>query len=87
MISVFIMIINLLVQVLTLLIIADVMLSYFMSPYHPVRSAIDRIVQPMLNPIRKYIPSVQMIDFSPLVLLLIIQLLGSLLVNVLISIQ
>jgi YggT family protein len=87
MISFFVGVINFLVQVLTLLIIADVILSYFMSPYHPIRSAVDRIVQPMLAPIRRVVPSLGMIDFSPLILLLIIQLLGTLLVNILLTIH
>ena len=87
MLLIFVNIINFIVQALILLIIADVILSYFMSPYHPIRSAVDRIVQPMLSPIQRFIRPIQGIDFSPLVLLLIIQLLGSLLVNVLIGLK
>jgi YggT family protein len=86
MISILVGVINFLVQVLTLLVIADVIVSYFMSPYHPVRSAMDRIVQPMLAPIRRFVHPIQMIDFSPLVLLLLIQLLGSLIIGILVSI-
>ncbi len=40
--------INLIVQLVTLLIIVQVFLSYFLSPYHPLRQSIDRIVGPML---------------------------------------
>jgi YggT family protein len=77
--------INILAQVLVLLVIVKVVLSYFMSPYHPVRQTIDRVVEPMLAPIRRILPPLGMIDFSPLVLLLLIQVLRSVLVNLLLS--
>lgn len=77
--------INILAQVLVLLVLVKVVLSYFMSPYHPVRQTIDRIVEPMLAPIRRVIPPLGMIDWSPLVLLLLIQVLRSVLVNLLLS--
>ena len=70
-------------QVLSLLLIVDILLSYFMSPYHPIRATIDRIIQPMLSPIRRIVPPVAMIDFSPLVLLILIQLVANLLISVL----
>jgi YggT family protein len=53
-----------------------------MSPFHPVREAIDRIIEPMLRPIRRIMPATGMIDFSPVVLLILIQLLGWLLTNI-----
>jgi YggT family protein len=74
--------IHILASILMLLIVVDVILSYFMSPYHPIRRTVDRIVFPMLNPIRKVIPTVANIDFSPLVLLLIVQVLESLLIRI-----
>jgi len=70
-------------QVLSILLIVDILLSYFMSPYHPIRATLDRIIQPMLNPIRRIVPPIAMIDFSPLVLLIIIQLVANLLISVL----
>jgi YggT family protein len=73
--------INILVQLLTLLVIVDVVLSYFMSPFHPLREALDRIVNPMLNPIRRVIPPLGGLDLSPIVLLILIQVLGSVLIN------
>lgn len=75
--------IQVLAQVLSLLLIVDILLSYFMSPYHPVRSTLDRLVQPLLNPIRRIVPPIAMIDFSPLVLLILIQLVANLFVSVL----
>ena len=71
----------LIIRLLSILVIVHVVLSYFMDPFHPVRQAVDRIVEPMLTPIRQLIPPVGGIDFSPIVLLLLVQLIGSVLVN------
>jgi YggT family protein len=78
-ISVFIYLINVAVQIISLLVIVHVVLSYFMSPFHPVRQLIDRLVEPMLSPIRRIVPSVGMLDLSPLILLILVQVLGQLL--------
>jgi len=75
--------INIGVEVLTLVVIVHVVLSFFMSPYHPIRQTIDRIVQPMLEPIRRFMPSTGMLDFSPMVLILLLYLIRSLLVGLL----
>jgi YggT family protein len=78
-ISVFIYLINVAVQIISLLVIIHVVLSYFMSPFHPVRQLIDRLVEPMLSPIRRIVPPVGMLDLSPLILLILVQVLGQLL--------
>jgi YggT family protein len=69
--------------ILTVLVIVDVVLSYFLNPFHPLRQTLDQLVEPMLAPIRRLLPSVGMIDFSPVVLLIVIQLVDSLLVGLL----
>jgi YggT family protein len=79
-------IVNFIVQLITLLVIIKVFLSYFMSPYHPVRLIIDRVVEPMLRPIRRVIPPIGMLDISPLVLIVIIQILGRLIITILASV-
>ena len=55
-------------------VIASSLLSFFLPPYHPVREALGRIVDPFLNPIRSLMPSAGGLDFSPLILILIIEL-------------
>jgi YggT family protein len=82
---VIIRVINLLVTVITWLVIVKVILSYFMSPYHPIRESIDRIVEPLLAPIRRILPQTGMIDFSPLVLIILLQVLEFVLRNLLLS--
>lgn len=65
--------INLLANLLVLLIIVDVVLGYFLSPYHPLRRFLDRVVDPMLAPIRRVVPLVGVFDFSPLVLIVLVE--------------
>ena len=79
-------IINLLASLITILVIVQVLLSYFISPFHPLRSAIDNLVNPMLAPIRRYLPPVGMFDFSPLVLIVLVQVIARLLSSLLLRI-
>ena len=72
-------------NIFSLLIIAKVLLSYFMSPYHPIRQTIDQVVEPLLSPIRNRMPMIGMFDFSPIVLLIIIQIVEFLLITVFIT--
>ena len=78
-----ILLIDIIVRLLTLLIIVNVFLTYFLSPFHPVRVTIDRIIGPLLNPIRKVLPPTGMFDFSPFILLILIQILGQVLISIL----
>lgn len=57
----------------SLIVILKVLLSYFMSPYHPVRQFVDRLIDPLLAPIRRILPPIASIDFSPLVLIILLQ--------------
>ena len=78
-------IINIVSQLLVLLVIISVILSYFMDPYHPIRRGVDNIVEPLLTPIRRVVPLIGMLDFSPLILILLVQIVRSLLVSLLLS--
>lgn len=73
MILLLIRIVNFLASTLTLIVLADVILSYFMSPWHPFKRALDNVVEPLLSPIRRVVPPLGMIDFSPVVLIIAIQ--------------
>jgi len=85
MIGLLITLINYLSLAFSLLLIAYVVLSYFMDPYHPVRSTVDRMVNPILNPIRRMLPQTGMMDFSPLVAIILVQVLEYILTRLLIS--
>jgi YggT family protein len=75
--------IRLLATLFIWIIIASALLSYVLSPYHPVRMALDRILEPLLNPIRRVVPPAGMVDLSPLVLIVLIELVSRILVSVL----
>jgi len=72
------------IQLLILVVIVQALLTFFMSPYHPIRQFVDRIVEPMLAPIRRILPSTGMIDFSPLVLIILLQIIDAILTGILI---
>lgn len=77
--------INYIIQFLTLIVIIKVFLSYFLSPYHPLRVNIDRFIDPLLYPIRKYVPPVGMMDLSPIIFIILIQVIGRILTALLLS--
>jgi YggT family protein len=66
-------------------VIANSLLSFVLSPYHPVREALERIVAPFLNPIRNLMPNTGAIDFSPLILILAVEVLSRILIALLLS--
>jgi YggT family protein len=72
-------------NLLTLVILVDVILSFFLNPFHPLRQTLDTIVEPLLAPIRQIMPQTGMLDFSPLILLILIQLIESVLVQILLN--
>lgn len=74
-------------QLLVLLVIVSVILSYFMDPYHPIRRSIDSVVEPLLAPIRRIVPLIGMLDFSPLILIILIQVLSNLIIRFLITLR
>lgn len=69
-------IIYVVIELLTWLVIIKVILSYFVPPYHQVREMLDRLLEPLLRPIRQVMPQSGMADFSPLVLILILRVVG-----------
>lgn len=77
-------ILNIIERALLLLILMKVILSYFMDPFHPFRRTVDQIVDPLLDPIRRILPSFGGIDFSPIVLMILIEIVFSLIQNILI---
>lgn len=76
--------INLVANILVILVIAKVLVSYFLDPYHPIRRALDNLVEPFLAPIRNILPSTGMIDFSPMVLILLIEIFVRIIISILI---
>ena len=84
-------IVNLLLTIVTWVIIIQVILSWLLvlnvlnTSSHGVRSfamAIDRLTAPLYRPIRRILPDFGGIDFSPLVVLILIQVIKRLLAGV-----
>ena len=70
-------------NILELLVIISVILSYVMDPYHPFRRRVDAIVDPMLMPIRRVVPLIGMLDISPIILIILIRIVSNLIINLL----
>jgi YggT family protein len=70
-------------QIFVWTVVISVVISFFLPPYHPVREALDRIIEPFLIPIRRLVPMAGNFDFSPLILILAVQLITGILVKLL----
>ncbi len=78
--------INLAFTVLYLAILARVLLSWVNpNPYHPINRVLYQITEPILEPIRRYMPRTGMIDFSPLVALILLEIVQQVLVRLLLG--
>ncbi len=67
--------VNLLYWAFWLLILARVIISFTrMDPYHPLRRTVFDLTEPILGPIRRFLPPTGGLDFSPLIALLLLEL-------------
>jgi len=71
--------IRVLCEVLTILIFLRAIVSWFpVSPYSPMVSLLYRLTEPVLAPLRRIIPRVGMIDITPLIAIVILQVIARL---------
>ena len=87
MIDILINFVNILEWILIVLVFLSIILSYIMDPYHPIRQGVDRIVEPLLSPIRRIVPLVGMLDFSPFILIILIQVVSGFLFRLLFTLR
>ncbi len=74
----------LLATLLSVAIIARALLSWFnLDPSSPLVQALNAITEPILDPIRRIMPRLGMIDLSPLVAIILLQVIGSVLASAL----
>lgn len=72
-----------LIEVLTFAVLARALLSWFpMNPSNPLVAVLWQITEPVLAPFRRIIPRMGMIDISPLVALIVLQIVGYILISV-----
>ena len=65
-----------LIDLYSLIVVATVVVSWTNVPReHPAVRFLDQLTEPLLGPIRKVLPPMGGVDFSPLVLLIGLQLL------------
>lgn len=83
MINLLVSLVNLLSNLMVILIIVDTFVSFFLAPDNQIRRALDGIFQPLLAPIRRVVPLVGMFDFSPLILIILVEIFTFVLTNVL----
>lgn len=68
--------------VLTALIFLRAILSWFpIDPRNPLVTFLYEVTEPILAPLRNVIPRIGMIDITPLVAIILIQIIGQVLVN------
>jgi YggT family protein len=77
--------VNILFQVLSFAIIARALLSWFnLGPTNPLVRILYDVTEPILAPLRRVIPTFGMIDITPIVAYLLLQLAQGLLVGALV---
>lgn len=84
--SQFIYVLNLVFQILSLAIIARALISWFpISPHHPIVIFLNQITEPFLAPLRRLLPMAGGLDLSPLVALILLQVLERILISILVG--
>lgn len=74
--------ISVLFYALSIAIVARVLLSWFnVDPFHPVIAFLDQITEPILSPLRRVIPPIGMIDITPIVALVLLQIVERILLS------
>lgn len=74
---------SMVIQIFALLILARVLLSWVpnIDPYNPAVRFIYEATEPFLKPVRELLPPMGGFDFSPIVLLIGVQVIGQILIT------
>ena len=73
-------------KLLYLLIVVRILLSWVPGAlYHPAGQAIHRLTSPILDPLRRVIPSIGGLDISPLIAILLLDVVRGVVVKLLIK--
>ena len=75
-------IIGLLIELYSFVILARVLMSWVnVDPYSPLARVIYDLTEPVLAPVRNLLPPAAGLDFSPIIVLVLLQIVGSMLAN------
>ncbi|GAB4264352.1 MAG: YggT family protein [Candidatus Promineifilaceae bacterium] len=82
--------INMLFRIYSFIIIARVIVSWVrVSPYHPTWGPVVRFIyqatEPLMEPVRRFLPAMGGLDFSPIIVLLGLDLIRTLVVGMLLG--
>jgi YggT family protein len=73
--------ISLLVTIITVVLILNALISFTpLEPWHPVRRVLNQLAEPFVRPFRNILPASGMIDFTPMIALIVIQIIGQILI-------
>jgi YggT family protein len=75
--------INVIIAILSILVFLDSLLSYFISEQNGFRRFLGKILNPIYQPIRRLIPPLAGIDFTPLIAIILLQVLDAILLALL----
>lgn len=80
------MLVQLSVQIYSLIILARVLMSWVnVDPYSPLARTIFDLTEPVLAPVRNLLPQMAGLDFSPIIVMVLLQIVGQMLVTMLLA--
>jgi len=72
------------IQIYSLIILARVLMSWVnIDPYSPLARTIVELTEPVLQPIRSALPPAGGLDFSPVIAIILLQVLGQFIISLL----
>ena len=73
--------ISLVVTIISIVLILNALLSFTpLEPWHPVRRFLSQMAEPIVRPFRNILPATGMIDFTPMIALIVVQIVGQILI-------
>ena len=73
--AIFFTLVKIACEVFTFAIVVRAILSWFsVAPHNTAIGILNQITEPILAPIRRFVPRVGMVDFSPLIAVVVLQL-------------
>ena len=69
----FVILVSTFVNIMSILLLIYVVISWFVPPYNEFRMKLDQLMNQFLDPIRRIMPTSGMFDFSPIILMLLLQ--------------
>ena len=67
-----VLVINLLYLFVLAIFIRSILTWFPISPNNPIKVALDQLTEPVLGPIRRYMPRFGMLDLTPMITIIVI---------------